>query len=129
MYLKKSLISMRDFTRNIEGLEHYHICRSGKLYSDWSGVWKLVKPIVKNSGYVSNNLVISKRKRVNVYRHRLVALAWIPNPENLPCVCHKDNNPLNNKVSNLYWGTQEDNVRQCINDGNFYFVGNHKTRR
>ena len=43
--------------------------------------------------------------------HRLVALTYIPNPENKPCVCHKDNNPLNNNVDNLYWGSVEDNIR------------------
>ena len=49
--------------------------------------------------------------------HRLVAMTYIPNPENKPCVCHKDNNPLNNRVSNLYWGTQKENIQQCIKDG------------
>jgi len=43
--------------------------------------------------------------------HRLVAEAFIPNPENLPCVCHRDDNPLNNHVDNLFWGTQADNIR------------------
>ena len=49
--------------------------------------------------------------------HRAVAKAFIPNPENKPYVCHKDNNPLNNRVSNLYWGTQKENIQQCIKDG------------
>lgn len=53
--------------------------------------------------------------------HSLVALAWIPNPENKPYVCHKDNNPLNNHYKNLYWGTPKENAQQCIRDGRFHF--------
>lgn len=49
--------------------------------------------------------------------HRLVALVYIPNPENLPYVCHKDNVPTNNSVKNLYWGTQKDNMSQASRDG------------
>jgi hypothetical protein len=41
--------------------------------------------------------------------HRLVATLFLPNPDNKPFVCHKDNNVLNNQVSNLYWGSHEDN--------------------
>ena len=51
----------------------------------------------------------------------MVAEAYIPNPDNKPCVCHKDNNPLNNRVSNLYWGTYSENMQQCIRDGRFHF--------
>lgn len=51
------------------------------------------------------------------YLHRLVALAWIPNPENKPYVCHKDNVVTHNWYKNLYWGTQKDNMQQCIRDG------------
>ena len=49
--------------------------------------------------------------------HRLVAEAFIPNPDNLPIVMHKDNDPLNNHVSNLKWGTQSDNIQQAFDEG------------
>lgn len=49
----------------------------------------------------------------NKYKHfkiaRLVAMAFIPNPNNLPCVNHKDENKANNCVDNLEWCTQEYN--------------------
>lgn len=51
--------------------------------------------------------------------HRLVAMTYIPNPKNKPCVCHKDNDRTNNRVENLYWGTYKENTQQCIQDGRF----------
>ncbi len=41
--------------------------------------------------------------------HKLVAVTYIPNPDNLPCVGHKDENPQNNCVDNLYWTSYKDN--------------------
>lgn len=54
---------------------------------------------------------LSKNGKQKIFSmHRLVASAFIPNNENYPIVCHKDDNPLNNLVSNLFWGTQKDNM-------------------
>lgn len=46
---------------------------------------------------------------------RLVAVAFVPNPKNLPIVCHKDDDPVNNYYKNLFWGTQQDNIDDKCN--------------
>lgn len=112
---------------NLPGFSKYYISKRGKLYRFSHKGWIKVKPCIKNTGYVSNILWGDDGKKHNMYRHRLVAIAWIENPKNLSQVCHKDNNPLNNRWNNLYWGDAYDNITQCIRDGNFYFVG--KTRK
>jgi hypothetical protein len=54
-------------------------------------------------------------KRVQI--HRLVAIAFIPNPDNLPQVNHKDGDKLNNKVSNLQWCTNGFNMAHANANG------------
>lgn len=49
--------------------------------------------------------------------HRLVALAFIPNPENKPHINHKDNNRYNNYVDNLEWVTQKENLQHAADQG------------
>lgn len=62
------------------------------------------------NGYMQLRLYDNGRAKT-VEVHTLVAKAFIPNPNNLPCVNHKDENKTNNKVENLEWCTVKYNVR------------------
>lgn len=62
------------------------------------------KPKLATNGYFQVNL--SKNNKVKFYNiHRLVAMAFIPNPLNLPCVNHKNEIKTDNRVQNLEWCT------------------------
>lgn len=87
---------MEEF-RDVVGYEGlYKVSNTGKVLSVVSG--KLLKP-GRRGEYLF--VVLSSTDKHNV--HRLVAQAFIPNPDRLPCVNHKDENKLNNCASNLEW--------------------------
>ena len=75
--------------------------------------WHLLKPQPNHKGYYTVCLGRGNRRLV----HGLVAEAFIPNPDNLPLVRHMDDNPKNNRVDNLQWGTQKDNMQDCVKHG------------
>lgn len=70
---------------------------------------KIMSPYLNNTGYFCVRLSKNNKKRTFTI-HRLVATAFIPNPNNYPCVNHKDETPKNNNVENLEWCTNEYNV-------------------
>ena len=86
--------------RLVEGTDDYFISNFGRFRH---GV-KLRKLSYDKDGYLTCN-VGKKRCRV----HRLVAQAFIPNPDNLPVVDHISGDKLDNNVSNLRWVTQQEN--------------------
>lgn len=65
---------------------------------------KILKPEITIDGYLRVVLCDAGVKK-RVFVHRLVAEAFIPNPNNFPVINHKDENPLNNSVENLEWCT------------------------
>lgn len=72
-----------------------------------------------NQGYLEVTLTHNnKRKYCKV--HRLVAQTFIPNPDNLPQINHKDENPLNNNVENLEWCTAKYNCNYGTRNNRIY---------
>lgn len=76
--------------------------------------------ILKGGSYPNlyNFVCLSKNKiKANLMIHRLVAIAFIPNPNNKPQVNHKDGNKRNNNVSNLEWVTCSENLKHAVDIG------------
>lgn len=61
-----------------------------------------------------------KGTRRQGYAHRLIAQAFIPNENNYSIVRHLDDNPSNNEIENLAWGTQKDNHADSVRNGTCY---------
>ena len=72
-----------------------------------------VRPYVTNIGYMQYNLHY-QGKSFKRYAHRLVAEAFVPNPEHKPEVDHVDNDKLNNCAANLRWVTHAENMRKMF---------------
>ena len=87
--------------KDVVGYENiYGITSCGRVYSYKSK--KFLKPVKNNAGY-SIVCLHKDGEQKNYYIHRLVAEAYLPNPEELPYVNHKDENKENNALPNLEW--------------------------
>ena len=98
---------MRELYITIEGFENYEVSNKGNVRNKTTKY--ILKPWIDNKGYYMVS-IYEKCKRKNKFVHRLISEAFIPNPENKPCVDHIDNNTLNNKIGNLRWCTYRENI-------------------
>lgn len=90
----------------------YLISDTGKVFSVQTN--RIMKTHHIKNGYEKVEMTINGKARKE-FIHRLVAEAFIPNPDNLPCVNHKDEDPRHNDVSNLEWCTYEYNTNYGTN--------------
>lgn len=75
-----------------------------------------MKLFIEKSGYVSIKLCKSGHSKRYLV-HRIVANAFIPNPQSKPQINHKDGNKSNNTVNNLEWTTNSENQKHAVNLG------------
>lgn len=91
----------------------YFITEDGKCYNEKTGKYLKGQENYKNH-YFSYNLTMPDGKKKRCYAHRLVAQAYIPNPENKEQVNHIDGNVLNNNVENLEWCNAKENQQHAL---------------
>ena len=112
---------MEEIWKEIEDFKYYYISNYGRFKSLFPyKKEKFLKDTIDQDGYIRNGLT-KDGKIIQKHRHRLVAEAFIPNPENKPSVDHINRaEKTNNNVSNLRWATYKEQAN------NIGFVKNQK---
>ena len=87
--------------KDVSGYPNYQVSNKGRVWSKTSQ--RYLKGDIDIGGYCRVTMIAINGKAKHEKVHRLVALAFIPNPNNYPCVNHKDENKLNNTLENLEW--------------------------
>lgn len=99
--------------KNVNGFDGYHVSDTGQVFSSKRNQWRELKLQTNVDGYNVVNLY-----RDGKYHHcrvaRLVAEAFIPNPQGLPVVNHIDHSRTNDNVTNLEWCTEAENSQASI---------------
>lgn len=108
--------------KEIDGYSRYMISNLGKIWSKTRVVksngsqsktirkGKFLKTRINDNGYETVNLCPDNSTRIKTKKvHRLIAQAFIPNPNNLPCINHKNRQRSDNRIENLEWCTSSDN--------------------
>lgn len=97
------------------GLPNYSINKAGQVYSHHYEKFLVITPDYK--GYDVVNLVLPDRRKVPQKIHRLLALMFIPNPENKEQVNHINGVRNDNSLSNLEWATHRENSTHAVETG------------
>lgn len=123
--------------KDIEGYEGiYQVSSEGRVKSlnyHRTGQERILKASCSGWGYPFVNLCKDGKKKTHRV-HRLVAIAFIENPDNLPEINHKDEDKANNNVDNLEWcnrkynvnyGTHNQRMAEALRGENHYLYGKH----
>ena len=104
---------MEEVYKVIDGYDNYEISNLGNVRNRKTG--RILKHKIDTNGYYCVGLSPTNGKRKTSVIHRLIALNFIPNPNNKRCVDHIDRNKLNNDLRNLRWVSSSENNIIAIN--------------
>ncbi len=110
-YKIKEITSVGEW-KKVEGCPNYMINTDGDVLNITNG--KLMTYHINNNGYKFVALRVNNKPK-QLLVHRLVAIAFIPNPDNKPIVNHIDSDRLNPKKGNLEWVTYKENSDHMVN--------------
>lgn len=106
-------MEIKEIWKTIENYPDYQVSNLGRIKSLKFGRERVLKQAKNTQGYYF--VILYQNKKQKIYRvHKLVALHFIPNPQNLPQIDHIDTNRQNNYVSNLRWVTNKENCNNPI---------------
>ena len=106
---------MKEEFKRVNEAPNYIVSNKGRVINTKFN-WEM-KTKRDKDGYREVSLTLDNGKRITRRLHRLVAEAFIPNPENKPQVNHIDGNKGNNVITNLEWVTNSENIRHSYNNG------------
>ena len=105
---------MKEIWKDIPGYEGiYEVSTEGRIKSFHYTIPRILTWKVNQKGYAWVELRKSGEAK-QLLVHRIVATAFLDNPNNYPVINHKDENPLNNNVDNLEWCSKSYNVRYSL---------------
>ena len=93
--------------KQIPSFSNYEISTWGRIRNRITG--QLLKLQIHDKGYLRIDLYDDDGKKRHLKIHRLVAMAFVGNPFNKPCINHIDGNNQNNSYTNLEWVTDKEN--------------------
>ena len=99
--------------RDIDGFPNYMVSNTGEIKSlnyNKTGRDKILIPHKLSNGYLGINLYDNNKRSCYLLIHRLVAQAFLPNPNGYRIINHKDENRSNNSVNNLEWCSYKYNL-------------------
>ena len=118
---------MIDTIKGFEDIKGYSVDDQGRVFSHFkrhNQGWIILpeprrelKPCPARKGYLKVFLGKGNGEKLSISVHKLVALAFIPNPDNKPQINHIDADKNNNRVENLEWVTNEENHRHKCEHG------------
>lgn len=100
--------------KDVYEYDNYEVSNTGLIRSKKSN--KLRKVFISDNGYPV--ITLSKNNKAKTFKlHRIIANAFIPNPDNKPLINHIDSNKQNYSIENLEWCTSKENSKHAYDSG------------